>query len=242
MDIESLKLIEIITPAVVLAVLAYLTNFFGKVITDQQPFIDDRKWHIQIAGGIFMINIIIGGTLGTWLANTIPFGIGHWWLHLTTFLVFGAIGSALLFYNVKTSNEIYNIKKNSFEKLDDKLQGLLSFYATIGKYIPIGVLPIVVFYFCTLEFYSQNIYWIIITFSLGFIMLIWSAFGYSLRKIEGIVPVTIHLIDETQNPITPARILKVNDDNIRLRVNNKIIILNKDEVLKIEMEIPEKLL
>lgn len=242
MDIESLQIIEIITPAVVLAVLAYLTNFFGKVIADQQPFTDDRKWHIQIAGGIFMINIITGGTLGIWLANTLPFGVGYWWLHLTTFLVFGALGSALLFYNMKVSNEIYNIRKASFEKLDDTLGGLLSFYATVGKYIPVGILPVAVFYFCTLEFYSQNIYWIIITFSLGFMMLVWSAFGYSLRKIEEIAPVTIYFIDQIKEPITPARILKVNEDNIRLRVDNKIVILNKNEVLKIEMQIPEKLL
>lgn len=42
--------------------------------------------------------------------------------------------------------------------------------------------------------------------------------------------------------MTPARILKVNEDNIRLRIDNKIVILNKGEVLKIEMQIPEKLL
>lgn len=242
MDFEATKILELITPAVAVAVLAYLTNFFGKVITDQQPFTDDRKWHVQVAGSVFMLNIIISGTLGIWLANTFTYGVGHWWLHLTTFLVFGVLGSSLLFYNMKISNDIYNFRKESYKKLDDTLGGLVSFYASIGKYIPVGVLPIAVFYFATLEFYSQNLYWIIVTATLGFTMLIWSAFGYSLRKIEEIAPVTIYFSDQTTDPITPARILKVNEDNIRLRVDNKIVILSKDDVLKIEMEIPEKML
>jgi hypothetical protein len=242
MDIGTINLAGFITPAISLAVLAYLTNFFGQIIADQYAFTDDRKWHIQIAGSWFMLNIIVGGTLGVWLANTLPIGRGHWWLHLVTFIVFSLIGSALIFFNARTSNKIFNIKTEQFKKIDGKYSGLASFYASMGKYIPVGILPIAVFYFDTLEFYSQNIYWIILFFSFGLMMFAWSALGSSFKQVEDTAPVTIYFVDKTRDPVTPARILKVNEDNIRLRVENKIVILNKGEVLKIEMEIPEKLL
>lgn len=235
-------LLKLIPPALALSLLAYLVNFFGKVIADQQPFTDDRKWHVQIAGSVFMLNILFGSIIGIFFANTFSIGVGSWWGHLITLIAFSVVGTALLFNTIRESSRLYNYKKSQIEKLDKKFDGLFSGYATIGQFIPPALIPIIVSYFATIEYQSGNFYWIAASFIISFYIFFWSAFQYSLRKLEDSEPVTIHFVDKVREPIQNAKILKVNDDNIRARVDDTILILNKSEVFKIEMRIPEKLL
>lgn len=235
-------LIKLIPPALAVSLLAYLANFFGKVITDQYPFADNREWHTQIMGSMFMLNVLFGSIIGIFFANTFPVGIGHWWGHAATLVVFIFVGTALLFNTSRESARLFNYQKSIHEELDKKFGGLISWYVNIGKFLPPAIVPVIVSYLVTVEYLSGNLYWIAASFILGFYILFWSAFQYSLRKIKDIEPVTIYFIDKELESIQQARILKVNDDNIRIRVENTITILNKSEVLKIEMKIPERLL
>lgn len=232
--------LNLIPPAALVGLLAYFVNFFGKVIADQHPYADDRKWYIQVAGGTFVLNLVFGSIIGIYLANTFLIGVGHWWLHLTTLIVLSVIGTALLFNVRRESSRLYNYQKSQNEELDKKLGGLFSWYATFGQYIPPAFVPVIVSYFLTLEYFSKNSYWIATFFIVGFYIFFWSAFQYSLRKLEDSVPVDIYFTDEEREPIRGAIVLKINDDNIRARTENTILILNKSEVLKIEMKIPEK--
>jgi|GEM_PF-2177994 hypothetical protein len=122
--------------------------------------------------------------------------------------------------------------------LDKKTDAFMSFCA---RYTGVGILPIILFYFGTLEYLSGNIYLITFSFSLIFLIFTWSAYGYSLKKLKDIVPVDVYFTDEKNEPLQGVRILKINDDNIRIRSNNKTLIINKGEVLKIEMKTPEHL-
>ncbi len=49
---------EVISPAIIFAVFAYLTNFFGKTMSDQKSFSDDRGWEIQLHGISFILQYI----------------------------------------------------------------------------------------------------------------------------------------------------------------------------------------
>lgn len=59
MDAIYQHLVELFSPVIILGVLAYLTNFFGKAISDQKPFADDRSWEIQLQGVVFFVLTII---------------------------------------------------------------------------------------------------------------------------------------------------------------------------------------
>ena len=71
-------------------------------------------------------------------------------------------------------------------------------------------------------------------------MLILLALNYSLRLVNRKSVVDIHFIDVSRGLLKDVMLLKVNEDNIRLRNEDKIIILNKSQVLKIEMKIPKE--
>ena len=240
MDITDYSLfLGLIPPALAISLFIYLVHFFGKISSDQIPFADDRKWHIQISGAMFMLNMLFG-IIGVYLANLYPWGIGSWWMHLISFLVLSFIGGTLLAHNLRESSKFFNYNSKIIPALDAKFDGFATFYANIGKYMGIAIIPTVLFYFATLEFLSGNIYTIVISFVMIFQIFVWSAFGYSMRKIKDIAPVDVHFVDKDREPIRGARILKFNDDNVRIRANDTIYIINKNEILMTEMKIPEK--
>lgn len=60
-----------------------------------------------------------------------------------------------------------------------------------------------------------------------------------MRKMEERLPVDVHFIDSEREVVKGAMILKVNEDNVRLRVDDTIMIINKSEIFKLEMLVPE---
>ncbi len=237
--IDYNQLLSLITPALAVSVFAYFVYFFGKVISDQIPFADDRKWHIQISGVMFMLNALTG-VLGVYLANTFPLNIDGWLLHFVTVSTLLVVGGILLFHVSTESSKIFKYNERKVSELDNKFDGLITLYSNLGKYIGVGILPILLLYIGTIEFMSGNIYTIIVSFVIIFYTFIWSAFGYSLRKIKDITPVDIYFVDKDREPLIGARVLKFNDDNVRIRVEDTIYIINKNEILMTKMKIPEK--
>ena len=70
MDAAYQHLAEILSPAILLGVLAYLTNFFGKAISDQKAFSDDRGWEIQLQGVFFFVLTIVPSGFAGFLVST----------------------------------------------------------------------------------------------------------------------------------------------------------------------------
>jgi hypothetical protein len=56
----------------------------------------------------------------------------------------------------------------------------------------------------------------------------------SLKKVN-IVMANIKFIDKDEKELENCRILKVNDDNVRVNTGEKVIILNKSLISKIEI-------
>ncbi|MFZ2253342.1 MAG: hypothetical protein WAW13_04210 [Minisyncoccia bacterium] len=232
-------LVKLIPPAIALSVLAYFVNFFGKVISDQQPFLDDRKWHAQLHGSVFVVNIILGGLIGIWLAEKSPLIINNTWLFVITFAVFSVISTALLFEVQYIGSHFFKYKRTILADLDKKYDGLFSFAVKVGKYLPQSIVPVVVFYFGAQVYSSGNFYMIAISMIMAFFIFLWSATKYSYKSVGDVALMNIYFKDTSIEPLISVQVLKINDDNIRIRNEDHIFLLNKNEVLKVEMKIAE---
>ncbi len=242
MAMEYDLLVKLIPPAIALSVLAYFVSFFGKVISDQQPFSDDRKWHAQLHGSVFVVNIIFGGLIGIWLAEKFSLIISNTWLFVTTFAVFSVISTALLFEVQYIGSHFFKYKRTILTDLDKKYDGLFSFAAKVGKYLPQSIVPVVVFYFGAQVYSSGNFYMIAISMIMAFFIFLWSATKYSYKSVRDVALMNIYFKDVSIEPLISVQVLKINDDNIRIRTEDHIFLLNKNEVLKVEMKIPESFL
>ncbi len=54
----SENLNNFITPAIFISLLVFLVRFLGRVVSDQKPFTDDRKWEVDVRGVFFVVNKI----------------------------------------------------------------------------------------------------------------------------------------------------------------------------------------
>lgn len=241
---ELKDLLLIVPPAIVLSVLAYFVKFFGKIIEDQNPFSDDRNWSVEISGVFFMLNLIISGLIGVFVATNCRWGVDNWWIHLITLLIISSLGGALYMNNTYLASELFSIGKKNIDKLEKKSLGVTKFFSDVGNYIGVGILPIILFFFGTLEYLSKNIYFIIFYFCNIFFIFILLALNFSLKKIlrQGITPVNVYFTDNQRDPLINVNILKMNPDNIRIREGDRVIFLNKNEVLKTEMVLPPDML
>jgi hypothetical protein len=232
---------NVIPPAAALAVIAYLSRFFGKAIADQKPFADDREWEIELAGVTFIVNLW-PGLLGIAAAFFLPH-LGKGWMHAVDFFVLTMLTLALMALKNNLAARYFAIETVGF---GGKLLERESDFKSLRRnwIIYLMLIQIALFYVGTAEYLSANIFWIILFWSAIFTSLIFLALIQSIFGLSGeeSVPVDIYFVDKTIEPLTGVTTRKVNDDNIRARVGDKMLIINKSQILKIEMKIPEKIL
>jgi hypothetical protein len=227
----------LITPAVILGVIGYFARFFGKVIADQNPFFDERAWAVELGGFIFTLNLSIG-VIGVVAALNLSH-LGFGWMHWVNLIVTSLLLTIFSITNSQLFARFYRLKPSTFKK-----QGIGADFVAVVEFIglrtPHFLVPIVLGYIGTVEYLSGSIIWTVISWTLIIFTLLNLATNSSLRKYQERVGTDIHFIDSSREPIRDALILKVNEGNIRIRVENKIMILNKDEVFKMEFSIPEE--
>jgi hypothetical protein len=244
-----MDLLNILTPAIALTVLAFLAKFFGKIISDQKPFADERGWDIELNGFNFMLGLVSYGSIGVALALAWRWTSTSWFAHAVVWFLVVFIGGILLFASIKKANERYELKHPNAEKQEKEFlekhpkigpdmkagnEALVKF----GARIPVWLVWILIPYFVTQEYFKQNIIWFIVILSQAFLALIFLAIRYSLQKTK-LQKVDIHFSGD-QEPLIGATLLKVNTDNIRARIEDKVLILNKSKIDKIEMDIYKK--
>ncbi len=243
---------NIVTPAIVLTVLAFLAKFFGKIITDQKPFADERGWDIELNGFNFMLGLIFNGSIGVALALAWPWISISWFSHAVILFFVFFIGGSLLFADIKMGNKIYDIPhpdaENKEREFLAKYPKIANYYndtkssfewlIKIGTLAPVWLIQIIIPYLVAQEYFKQNVFWFIVILSQAFLAIIFLALKYSLQKTK-LQKADIYFAN-SQTPLTGATLLKVNDDNIRVRINDKIMILNKSQVEKIEIDIIQK--
>jgi MFS family permease len=237
---EYATLSGLLTPAVIIAALAYLVHLFGKIISDQKPFSDDRDWEIEFSGLFFFLNYIVApGVVGYVAARYIgPLGAGHW-IH---FLLVSFLGGWILITTLFLLEKIYQIKlpdASLFKKAkkDPLLQKFLEAMVGLNLLTPPWLLSIVFIYVGVLEYQSGNILWFIFIGATLLFNFMFMASNNTLRTNRP-PKVDISLISNME-PMRDLILLKINNDNIRLRDGGKIIILNKAQVLKIDLKIDQ---
>lgn len=236
-----------IQPAIILSVAAILIRFFGKVITDQKPLTDDRKYEIELNGLMFFQKYIaICGAIGWYFA--IKYNIfnhfGNWSVLVFILILMGHLGfsSKILFEkNYQFCDPSLKKCKKLFEKKYEKLESSYNKRLEwLAKHSPLGIYAIFLSYVFVSATKIENKLWLFIFAMMASSLYILIAVIYSLNKFRP-QKANIYLTGE-QEPTRDILILKVNDDNIRLRQENRIIILNKSRVEKIELVIDKALL
>ncbi len=242
MDFINSQLLSLIPPAILISVLAYLVRFFGKIIADQKPFADDRGWEIEISGTGFFLVIIFDVVLGTAGALRFgDFGIGH----LIRLIITTTLGLWLLIIETFFVEKIYQIKYPFIKELvklatrgEIDFKGVSNKFLSINYSLAAGIIPIIFAYILTIEYKSGSLLWMILNGSqvfLGFILL---ALNYSLNKTR--LPKIDIFFTNGKTPVRNAILLKYNKDNIRIKQKERVVIVNRDFVQKIELLPTEK--
>lgn len=243
MDSINPQLLGLIPPAILISVLAYLVRFFGKIIADQKPFSDDRGWEIEISGTFFFLIIIFDVVLGTAGALYFGgFGIGH----LIRLIITTTLGLWLLVIGMFFVEKVYQIKYPLIKELVKiATRGEVDFKGVSNKFLSINyslttwIFPIIFAYIITIEYKSGSLLWMILNGSQVFLGFIFLALNYSLNKTK--LPKIDIFFTNGKNPIRNAILLKYNKDNIRIKQEERVVIVNRDFVQKIEFLPAEKI-
>ena len=235
------ELIQLIPIAVIISIIVFLVRFFGKAISDQVPFADDRKWHEELSGIMFFSNYILSPII---LVGILYLRGFRFWLFpkedlfilLTSLVVFISL-------SITSRKSIAFLKDNKFTE-GNYLESLKKFFKNNNKkdfgdsmiYYRFLFFPIVslgIIYLLVLFYRLGSYYHLLIALIYLFFHLTSFAIFTSLLK-RNIFIANIKFIDKSIKSIKKCRVLKVNDDNIRILVKDKVLIVNKDKVLQIE--------
>lgn len=233
------NLLQLLPPALLVSAAVYLTHFFGKVIADQQPFADDRKWQIEIGGIYFFVNqVVFPGILAVAAAlHWGDLGTGHWW----RLIIVSLIGGFLLFTNTLLADKRYQrtstlgkiFGRTSEEK--EVWEKCTTVFIKLSALALPWLLSIVLIYVMTLEYRADNAWWFAAMAVEVFLAYLFLALNYSLRNTS-LPRVDVHLVD-SKKPLQDLILLKVNSDNIRFRDKEKIILMERSRIAKIEIAI-----
>ena len=234
------ELVQLIPIAVIISIIVFLVRFFGKAISDQVPFADDRKWHEELSGIMFFSNYILSPII---LVGILYLRGFRFWLFpkedlfiiLISLVVFISLSvtsrKSIAFFkdNKFTEGNYLESLKKSFRNNKKDFGDSMIYYRFL--FFPIATLGII--YLLILFYRWGSYYHLLISLIYLFFHLTAFAIFTSLLK-RNIFVANIKFVDKSIKPINKCRVLKVNDDNIRILVKDKVLIINKDKVLQIE--------
>lgn len=223
--------LKIFSSAASLAVLAYLIRFFGNIVADTKPFFDDRRWGAEFSGVLFFLNIIafpgiVGGIIALYVGG-LPASI---WTQLFYFLLISICG-VFFWGSFALARKVYDVELQPAKpEQKDYLEFLDKFCIKITKYTwwP----SIILGYVLTREYLTQSTTWLLIFTIEAFVSLVFQAIVYSMVTIKELPEVDIFIVGG-KSVIRDAKLLKYNDSNVRLRIGNQIMILEKNQIAKI---------
>jgi|GEM_PF-1391959 len=241
------NLLSIIPIAVIISIIVFLVKFFGKAISDQVPFADDRKWHEELSGIMFFVGHLLSPLLFVGILYLRGF---RFWLFPKEDLLILFIGLVVLlslrivnkksiaFFkdNKFTEGNILESLKKSF-KDDSKIDSSDTIVYCRFLFFPIASLTII---YLSILFYQWGLYYhLLISLIYLFFHLTSFALFTSLLK-RNIYITNIKFADKIIKPINSCRVLKVNENNIRVLCGDKVLIINRDKILHIEIKIKDK--
>ena len=231
-------LIQIIPPALLLSAAAYLVSFFGKIINDQKPYADSRKWDIEVSGLNFSIELIwmtiVGYALAIWWHFWLP---GHGW----DITIVAVIGALLFIANRAKLEVIYQLRLNPLPFSSKDTDKFFEVAARVINILPQWWFSLPSIYILIGLLHQGNLWWFSAIAIQVFINFTFLAINYSLRRTE-LPKVDIYFIDAKKEPLLQVLLIKITEDTVRVRVGDKIFLVNKSQILRIEIPVDKKLL
>lgn len=212
--------------------LVFIIFLFGEIITDPVPFADDRKVIRKIEGIIFFLLNIIPPVAGAFIliiflydlynliiARNIQF-LFDIFIQLLLLTIAGVVIINFYFIGKLVNRFVYKnmaVTEGKYYYLQRDLFTYFTFFL---------ILIVIVLY------YWKGYVYILPTLIFSFFHLLGFAVFSSLKS-QNIGIADIYFVNSEEKPIKECRILKVNDDNVKIRKDNLAMIINKNQILKI---------
>ncbi len=231
-------------PAIILSVAAYFIRFFGKAISDQTPYADNRDWEIELSGVFFFVEflfppIIIASAILLYFKDPVMAWFGqisgafapltyHWVNLVVVFVIWTYYASAS---RVLTKWK-YKIPDGHREPAEsDRRKKTFSLVANTNAVL-LQPSAMLLFFIFGVEISSGSMLWTTIFAVQLFTALIGLALNYSLMRTRFPI-INIHFSNgkpSLQNTI----LLKANPDTFRVRDDERVLIIDKSVVSEIE--------
>lgn len=214
----------LIPPAIIGAIIVFCIKFFGKVVSDQRPFADDRDWQRELDGISFFARNILSPIVGVFILQSKgynPFLFNRYDLSLILLAI--AVSVTQVFVIKRAHAFLKNIKLD-----EDKITAYLK--KSFLMLVSLGIL-ILLFYL-----FAKEMYFYFIAGSVYFVLHLISFAVYESLNTTNIVVSDIYFNDKTK--MSKCRVMKINDDNVRVIKDDEIVILNKSMISKIETLLP----
>jgi len=239
----------LLNSAIVIAVAVFLVEFWGKIVTDQTPFCDDRKFNTELFGisfilnnsflsfkNLFLIGIFyifkgfFGGHIFVWISSISLFLISPYIILRTSmsFLKIDYFGKIII--QIKA---VLESKKIVSPLIKDGISGLEStnrFFSRKLTEIEVSIFSSLTLFFSIIFFFSRvgEIPRIIV------LLIVFAAYTYialAMSFINGKY-LEVNLYFKSGEIIEGCKLIKVNDDNLKFIHEGKITVINKDTFLK----------
>jgi hypothetical protein len=259
MSLFTQNLSSFVEPAILLSALVFLVRFFGKIIADQVPFVDDRKWHIELAGVMFVwkyfisaaiLPVIIFIVLKKWLVYSLLsyasviliFTVFLYLISRITYLVIKLDPWAKALSNKETSEKIHKIPASILNDFNNSMAWWSKFCSRPLKSKELSRLSSLILLSSIILLYnSSNVAIQFLSVGFVFISYFFIAFFDSLLKSKDLF---VDVYMKNGEIFDNCQLLKMNEGNLKIKNAEKFIILNKDEFYKICLikEMPSQLI
>lgn len=235
--------VALIPITVVVSIVVFLIRFFGRVVADLTPFADDRRWLEDLTGIRFFTTYILSPIVWIFLfsSNGLRFWLfskENFWLLIISFvniIVLWVISKkALDFFSDENFDEgniltfakkVTNFKNNTPLNNGDWLIILKYLFLYL---VSLFILVILWYFYKWHAYYHVfiGIMYLFSHFTLFAVLL-------SLSR-RNILLANIKFIDSNLPDIKSCRILKVNNDNVRIKTDDGVSVINKSLIFRID--------
>jgi hypothetical protein len=240
--LNTVTLTNLITPAILISLLVFMVKFFGRAVSDQKPFTDDRKWEADISGVFFLVNrVLIPIVIVMMYVEKIAYfwPLNVFWDNLRNFknpFIVNDLYLFIFFVIYFVVFAVFSSRLLSFAEIKTERNAKINwniFYKEITINFFIGLIPIAIIVFLYVVYLTKDLVYFAYSLLLSFVSFFGLAAVESLVK-KNIVRANIYFVDSKIAPIKGCRVVRENSDNVRVIDNKKELIINKSQIFKVE--------
>ena len=244
-----------LTPAIIVSAVAFLTLLFGRIIADERAYADDRNWHIQLSGFVFVLIFIpIQSLVGYSAAHFMYIWFGSPLLLQGLYTLLAALELLILlviadwlmkrrypFFGRSHASKLFEMFESEMVKdpevpLQRKLLAGYRFGKTkLLERDPrhmnfISSSTAYFAYAVSFALISNNYFFLVVNSVIGLGGLLLAAYIRSMQLAQT-VQVNICFLDK-HRPLKNVTLLRVNDDNVKVRESERTVLYNKSLIFQ----------